>query len=51
MTQNYSFCDNNDKKKCCAIDRKTGKFKKRDNHCGWNCLNNLPYIFENQIKV
>jgi hypothetical protein len=51
MTQNCSFCDNVDKKKLCAIDIKTVKCKRNYNHCNWNCLKNLPYVFENQIKV
>ena len=34
------------KKKCCAIDRKTGKCKRCDNHCDWTAHKNLPYIFE-----
>ena len=44
--KNCSFADNADKKKCCAIDRKTGKCKRCDNHCDWTAHKNLPYIFE-----
>lgn len=51
MTQNCNFCDNADKKKCFVINRKTRKCKRRDNHCDWNCLKNIPYVFENQIKL
>ena len=51
MTQNCGFCDNVDKKKFCTIDIKTGKCKRNYNHCDWNCLKNLSYVFENQIKV
>ena len=51
MTQNCNFCDNADKKKCFAINRKTRKCKRRDNHCDWNCLKNIPYVFENHKIV
>ena len=44
--KNCSFSDNADKKRCCAIERKTGKCKRCDNHCDWSCHKNLPYIFE-----
>ena len=44
--KNCSFSDNADKKRCCAIDIKTGKCKRCDNHCDWSCHKNLPYIFE-----
>ena len=44
--KNCSFSDNADKKRCCAIDRKTGKCKRCDKHCDWSCHKNLPYIFE-----
>ena len=43
---NSSFSDNADKKRCCAIERKTGKCKKCGNHCDWSCHKNLPYIIE-----
>lgn len=41
-----SYADNDDKKYCCAIDRKTEKCKRCDNHCIWSVHKNLPYIFE-----
>ena len=41
-----SFADDSDKKRCCAMDRKTGKCKRCDNHCDWSSHKNLPYIFE-----
>ena len=44
--KNCSFSDNADKKRCCAIERKTGKCKRCDNHCDWSCHKNLPYIIE-----
>jgi len=40
------FADDSEKKNCCAIDKKTGKCKRCDNHCHWSCHKNLPYIFE-----
>lgn len=44
--KNCSYADDSQKKKCCAIDKKTGKCKRCDNHCDWTCHKNLPYIFE-----
>ena len=43
---NCSYADDNHKKKCCAIDGKTGKCRRCDNHCNWTNHKNLPYIFE-----
>lgn len=40
------YADDSEKKNCCAIDKKTGKCKRCDNHCHWSCHKNLPYIFE-----
>lgn len=44
--KNCSLADDSQKKRCCAIDHKTGKCKRCDNHCDWTCHKNLPYIFE-----
>jgi GTPase SAR1 family protein len=43
---NCSYADDSEKKNCCAIDMKTGKCRRCDNHCFWTNHKNLPYIFE-----
>jgi hypothetical protein len=44
--KNCVYSDDNKKRSCCAIDSKTGKCKRCDNHCDWTNHKNVPFIFE-----
>jgi hypothetical protein len=44
--KNCVFSDDNEKRHCCAIDSKTGKFKRCDKNCDWISHKNEPFIFE-----
>lgn len=44
--KNCAFSDDNEKRHWCAIDSKTGKYKRYDKKCDCSNHKNLPYIFE-----
>ena len=44
--ENCRFADNDDKRRCRAINRETGFCKRCDKNCIWSVHKNLPYIFE-----
>ena len=48
---NSSFSDNVDKKRCCAMDIKTGKCKKCDNHCDRNVTKTYHIYLDIMKKI